>query len=379
MSFLKDKSAKGATDILKVLALLGLPFVHASIILVANGFCTEGVTNMAGFFGFLMVFGGPVFMICLGIDLYENRSYKSIIKMGVEISLINIVFNLIRYNLPDSILVFAGFVPSNMMLIDPVAGDIYAFVGLFCIFYGLAKKFNWSLSACTAAAVGLFALNLLLENHLLPVDMVLGYYIGNLISGYDGACFSLFGWSIFPIIGLHIAKVMKLEKAKRDRTFGLILLGTVVAFGVFLAVLNSMGTDVLQVMLAFTTHVYGPLQAITMILSGVFAVSLMYFIYCLVPENRFERKVIMLTNLVMPFYLIHFVIVCWLICFPEFALLAAGRAPICVSVAGFFALSLGVTLVSAFICYKKGFTITRWLFKVFDYKRWFKKKKKVTA
>lgn len=376
MSFLKDKSAKGATDILKVLVVLGLPLVHAIGIISMNGFGTEGLNNMAGIIGVLIVFGGPVFLICLGIDLYENRSYKSIIKMGVEISLINIVFNLIRFGVPDSIMIFAGFTSPSMWLLDVAAGDIYAFIGLFCIFYGLAKKHNWSLGGCTAAAVGMFALNIFLGNHLLTVDDVLGYYIGNFISGYAGSNFTLLGWSFFPFIGMFLVKAMKLEKVKRDRVFGFILLGTVAAFIVFSFVLSSMGTNMVQLMLDFFyAHVYGLPQGIVMALSGVFAVSLMYFIYELIPENKFESKVIMLSNLVMPFYLIHFAILCWLIYGSEFALIAAGRGPILVGVAGFFAIALGVTLVTAWICYKKGFTFTRWLFKVFDYQRWFKKKK----
>ena len=49
---------------------------------------------------------------------------------------------------------------------------------------------------------------------------------------------------------------------------------------------------------------------------------------------------------------------------------------ITVGIAGFFLMATAVMIVTAAICYKKGFTITRWLFKIFDYTRWFKKKKK---
>jgi len=380
MSFLKDKNPKGSSDFLKTIVILGLPFVHAMMLMLAYGQPKEELYSIAVGIGGLVVFGSPVFLYCLGIDLLENRSAQSIIKMGIQISIINILFNLVRYSVPEAFMTIPGYAPATWLIMDIFAGDIYCFVGLFCIFYGLTKKFKWSLGVFSLVSLAMFVLNMVLQNHILPVSDVVSYILGNFVSGYMGTFFSFLGWCIFPCIGFYIGKAMKLEKKKRDTTFGIILLGTVAAVVIYSIILGQWGTNIFEIMSLFAFYrTFGIMQAISLILAGLLVISLMYFIYGLIPENKFEKKVIMCSNLIMPFYLIHVIILSWLIVGGYYFLTIIGKEPLSYGLAGFWIVSIGTLIATSLLCYWKGFTFTRWLFKITDYQRWFKKKKKKTA
>jgi len=387
MTLLKNKAPRGASDMAKSLVILGLPFVHSIILFLGYEAASEALYSVAAV-GALIIFGAPTFLTCLGIDLCENRSAQGIIKLGVQILIIALCLNFVRFVIPDSIQIIAGVRPVVMLIIEFLACDVYNFIGLFCIFYGLAKKYGCSQGLFTLISVVLFAIDeFIAAQGPIPIPVV-NAIVGNFCSGQnisgDGgnfviSFFSLMGWSIFPCVGMYIGKAMKLEKKKRNCIFGAIYVASIVVFVVHSMVLTKIGTNVVDVLTAFAFHrTYSIKAAVPMLCLAMFVIMSLYFLYELLPQNRVEKTLIEGSRLVLPFYLIHYVIMFPPVIIYLYSMRYFVGKYLYAGVGAFLAVAIVVEVLTIFICYKKGFTFARWLFRVTDYTRWGKKKKSKT-
>ncbi len=375
MTVLKDKPAKAAADIAKALILPGLPFVHTLMMLIGYGYADDELMNLA-VLGIGTVLGGPVFLTCLGIDLSENRSGKNILKMGVQMLLIALLMNFLRYVVPNSLWVFSGKGPAVWLVEGLFANEIYPFVGLFCICYGLARKCGISQKLFGLLSLGLFALNLYISRHAPAVGPGVGSILANFYSGQQEVVsyFPLLGWAIFPCMGMVLGRTMKLEKRVRNRRFALLLALAVAGLAAFSAFLSGCGTNLAEVLALFAYYYeFGLLQAIPMLCIALLVLTLFYFLYELIPENRLEKSLIRFSNMVLPFYFSHYVILFWVALIPLYVLELNGT----IYKAGptlFWAIAVFVEATTLLLCRKKGYSLSRWLFSITNYERWGRKK-----
>lgn len=375
MSILRNKTPKGAFDLAKVLIVLGIPFVHVMMELIVYEYYDESLLDLAILITSLITFGGPVFFTCYGIDLANNRSYKNIIKTGIQVLIIALALNAVR-NIPEDI-AFIIVGESEPYIIPQIIflNDTFVFIGLFTIFYGFAKKYNCPLWLLTLISIGLFGLNIYLSNNVITLHPVLSTFVANFVTGYEYCHFAFFGWCIFPCVGMYLNKIIKLDSNKRNISFGLILVLAIIVLVIGSNVLINNNVNPIELFANYAFYgSYDLPTAVLMLCMAMITLMSVYFIYQLVPTNKVEKTLIMGSNLIFPFYIVHFTLIYWLVLGPFNAYYIATGLDYPVSVSMYFIISIAIELISILICWKKGFSLTKWLFKVTDYSNWFKKK-----
>ena len=91
----------GEFDVLKAIAILGLPAIHVMEEIMEGGFASPALQSIgAGVIG-LCAFGPSVFMICMGFGIGGSRSSPESIRWtGIQFLLIGALLNIFRWFLP---------------------------------------------------------------------------------------------------------------------------------------------------------------------------------------------------------------------------------------------------------------------------------------
>ena len=153
----------GEFELLKALAILGLPAVHLMEEALEEGFAGPGLLKFGtGIIG-LCAFGPSVFMICMGFGIGGGRtSPKHIRANGIQFLLIGALLNIFRWLIP-------GIIKASVLhtsLIDDLEvclqSDIYYFTGLYFILYSFLKQWNIKTPGVVMTSVLMLTANTLL-------------------------------------------------------------------------------------------------------------------------------------------------------------------------------------------------------------------------
>jgi len=142
-----EKTAKkpltrfGEFELLKAIAIMGLPAVHVMEEAIEGGAASPGVMRFGTAIIGLCAFGPSVFMICMGFGIGGGKTSPDAIRRnGIQFLLIGAILNIFRWLLPgilQSIVLHTNLIEDVKFCLQ---SDIYYFVGIFFIFYSFMKK-----------------------------------------------------------------------------------------------------------------------------------------------------------------------------------------------------------------------------------------------
>jgi len=372
---LGTKPIFGSFNLIMVLAMLGMPLVHIMESCMNMGILSEDIGDLEKFITALTVFGPSVFMICMGIGFVSNSTPRRLFKFGIQMIIINVALNIIRFVFPVSLLFLCGKTTWQLPLLSLISSDIYYFVGLFCILYSVLKKAKRSCEKIFLISVLMLLSNVLICTFVYSEIPFLADFAGNFVSVSFDSYFPLLGWSIYPCIGIIIKeRIFSLERRSRNVAFAVLLaVGTAIS-AITVVWIESRGKSIISELSDFAVEsVYGFSQVGLILGISLVTVAVFYFIYQSVKENRFEKYVISFASLILPFYVIQWLCTSLVTFYPvAFANLLFGES-FRVNTISYCVLSAVVLVFSLVITYKFGFSLTKSLFRFSDYTRWGKK------
>lgn len=221
-------------DLARCFFILVLPLIHVYEYLGSWGgmacLLTESTESvLAPIVCFLTVFGAPTFMVCMGMNLVfsRNASPEKLMKRGIQLLIVELCFNLLRYVLPGLIGVAIGGTDTAdastvlfWMVYGLINSDILAFSGMTFIVFSLLLKKSFSEVKVALAGILCFAVNELLAAFVSPqIDGNCNYFfselLGNLFYVNGDSTFPLLSWLIFPCSGYYFAKKLVKKESKK--------------------------------------------------------------------------------------------------------------------------------------------------------------------
>jgi len=369
-------------DLAKALAILGLPFVHyLEFCIGANLFKPEALTAAGGLV-MIQCFGPALFMMCMGFGMAGSYSYKRTNKSGIQFLIIAYVLNFCITTLPLLPTRMAGLIDySYDYILSGIFGaDIYVFVGWYCIFLGLMRKCKASEVTIAIVGVLLLAINSFTTHNLSLEQGVLSSILGNFVSVNAYAYFPLAGWSLFPTIGLilgNLLKGMSAEKYLLQAKRALII--SLAAFIMLVDVLHMYDISALDLMISFVEIYRLDMFSFCLLaLIAVIILSLICVIYNAVRENALERFLFRLAPMLLPFYVIQWLVTTVCNYATAFTLIGIyGEYEEFLGIGPAIVIILIDWVICLLITMKKGLSFTRFVLRVSDYTKWFKRKKKL--
>jgi len=368
------RPANGSFNLLKVIAMLGLPFVHILEMYQLAGVLDDRFGTFENVICALTVFGPSLFMICMGLGLSCTTSPKRLRKTGMQMLIINFLLNLVRFFIPVLFLTVIGMQSLQNLLGTLLHSDIFYFVGFFYILLSYLQEAKLS-------SEKIFGITLL----MLMVDIVFSSFIyweiplftsllGNFISVSYDSYFPLFGWSIYPAIGMLIEeKVFHLPVKQRNVVFASLFASGIVLFSVIYFALSFNGSSIVAALSEFALSSVYDLAHFGLILSiTLLTVSLFYFLYQCIGGNPVDRFLISLSPFVFPYYLLQWIGTSLATYYALIVSLILTGEFFSVSLLLYIVLSSSVVLICTLITCKCGFTFSRWIFHISDYTGWFR-------
>lgn len=218
-SVIIDRKHKfGEFDLMKAIAVLGLPIVHLLEEGIAGNYVSPEVHKLEAFIVALCIVGPSIFMMCMGFSMGGARnSPYSLAKQGLRFLSLGAILNLVRWILPGLVLWAVCGDPISDDIIYFLVSDIYFFVGIFCLFYALMRKIKLGTSEIFVATIVMLTVNTMLTP-IMPKIVTNEYLIalvGNFVYVDGTSCFPLLSWAIFPTTGIMLGEVLK-KQTMRD-------------------------------------------------------------------------------------------------------------------------------------------------------------------
>lgn len=362
MTHIKEKGQE--FNILKALCILGLPFIHFPEVL-ENTFNIMPPSEEGSIIYSLTALGPAVFMICMGYAMGGKQKASRILQTGIQFFLIQLILNICRYVIPYSYKIYTGEFTPEFVISCCVQSDIYMFVALFFITYGIFKKFKLKNSTIFIVSIIAFLINDILTNATLLESSVWTDALGNFIFITETESFPLMTWLVFPMIGIIIKEATKDKDYKEHNSFMLKLL----IFSIVVFVITALFMTYLDVDMVYDTYInFGESLIIAydgiliIVFTALIALGVVNLVYRFIKENILEKFLIKFSAVIMPFYMIHWIFVTWTalfisIIFPD----------IIIEINFVLIGSLVIMIISCIIAIKFGFSIMRFLLKITDY------------
>ncbi len=350
-------------DIIKGIAALGLPFVNVILTFILCEQISDTTMSFCNLILVLTVFGPSVFMICMGIKLQKTDDPNLLLRYGKGMLFIALLLNLLRTIIP-SILVVAVVGSSVDHLVSYLfLSDIYQFVGLFYILLALFRKAKISLAGITVISLLMLTANCLLGGLVKTGNETVNAIIGNIVYVDQDSVFPLLSWTVFPVFGMLVGKVLENKTQKEiDKIciHTLWISATVLA----LTVIGLYHTGISAVQIAVSPlndNKTGPLNIVLVLCINLISIVFVRFLARIIRAEKIKRWLgWMSTNLVI-FYFLHWCILT-LISYPVAAVLElSGKTA---GIGLLLILSVAVDVVTIIIVNKFGFSIIKRIFKV---------------
>lgn len=306
----------GEFDLMKAIAVLGLPIVHLLEEGIEGDYVSPGVYKLEAFIVALCIVGPSIFMMCMGFSFGGSRnSPYSLAKQGLRFLSLGAILNLVRWILPGLLL----WAVHGESISDDVTyflmSDIYFFVGIFCLFYALMLKLKLSTSAIVATTILMLTVNTLLTPimpNLFTNEHIIAI-VGNFVYVDETSCFPLLSWAIFPTTGILLGEVLKkATEERRSKIMKQMLLFSPVVFVSYLVSLCLYGHDVMKVMVSpLNSYITDLPNVILMISLALFLFAVLYYVCRKIDKSRFMSFMVKISTFVVPFYMLQWVLVSW--------------------------------------------------------------------
>ena len=367
----------GEFELLKALAILGLPAVHLMEEALEEGFAGPGLLKFGtGIIG-LCAFGPSVFMICMGFGIGGGRtSPKHIRANGIQFLLIGALLNIFRWLIPG--IIKASVLHTSLIgdLEVCLQSDIYYFTGLYFILYSFLKQWNIQTPGVVMTSVLMLTANTLLTPFTSAYihDETLVSLVGNIVYVDKTSCFPLLSWAIFPSVGVLLGEVLKkTDEVQRENIMRRMFDFSAALLASFVVFLWNYDIDILKALVSPANDYITDLPNVILLLSlALFLVALTYNLCKLIGASGFMKFMLRISAFIIPFYLLQWIIVSWIVYG-----LSIARAPAeCISLWIYFACVAVITAICILVTNKYGMKIMKILLKITSFK---KKKKKTVA
>ena len=366
----------GEFELLKAIAILGLPAIHLMEEALEGGYASPGLMRFGSAIIGLCAFGPSVFMMCMGFGIGGGKTTaEGIRKNGIQFLLIGAILNIFRWFIPGVIQMLTLHTPLIEDIKFCLQSDIYYFVGIFFIFYSYLKKTNISSAGMIFVSILLLTGNMLLT----PItgkyitNSIVASLVGNIVYVNETSCFPLMSWAIFPSIGILLGDILK-KSSEEEREFIMkrIFDFSFALFAVFTVFLVQYHIDVLKVLVSPNNDYITDLPNVILLVSlALFLVSLTYYVCKKIGSTPFMNFMLRISVFIIPFYLLQWVIIAWI-----FYLLPILHMPPGCFTEGWYIFSvIVVTTICIFVSTKYGMKIMKFLFKITTIKK--KKRKKL--
>lgn len=354
----------GEFELLKAMAILGLPLIHVMEEALEAGMASSALESFGyGIIG-LCAFGPSVFMICMGFGIGGGKvTPDSIRRTGIQFLLIGAILNVVRWLIP-------GIVQSLVIgtnLIEDVdfclQSDIYYFAGLFFVAYSFLKKWN-----CTTPQLLLVSIISLTVNSMLTPFMqkictndLVASLVGNIIYVNETSCFPLLSWAIFPTVGIIFGEVLKKNTDEfREIFMRRVMDFSIVFFGAFVFFLWNYDIDILKVLVSPNNEYITDFpNALMLIALACFLIGVVYYLCKVIGCSKFMEFMLKISTFIIPFYLLQWVIIAWIF----YGLKIFGAPESCFGIAHYFISVAIVTVLCTYIATHHGMKIMKVLTK----------------
>ena len=348
-------------DVVRAIALLFLPFIHVYEEMELIGTLSAEALSSCKWVLTLCVYAPSVFMICFGANLFfaKEKTPAEYAKRGLKFLLIGVGLNAARFVLPSLISLAMGKPERVTEAMNTVlASDIYDFVGAFLLAFALFKKLRMSDFSMLITAMIMLLINTLIQP--VPVEGSAAYFLGRFLYVNDNSYFPLLSWTIFPIMGYCFGKLYRnFQSEQKRRKFNLRML--IFCYVMYCALAYTFKSYKLNPNLIELSPAnnyitdYG--NVLLLVCIAGMMIGLIYLAYMKWTESKPIQGFLKLSAVIMPFYLIQWVIIGWME-----ELMVAFDFPLGgISAGAYYALSLGITLVTILLAMVFGEKINRLL------------------
>ncbi len=207
-------------DLARAIVIMILPMTHVYEYLgyqsqMSDILSDRAVSVLTPFYLFFTVFGAPLFMIFMGMNMIFTRKSAptDYLKRGVILLFVEVGFNLIRYILPGLIGTYISGVANETgvtilfwMNYGLINSDIFALAGFGFILIALFKKLKFKPVHVLIASVALFTVDracysIVGAKLAESCDVYLNELFGHIIYVNEDSIFPLFRWFIFIAVG----------------------------------------------------------------------------------------------------------------------------------------------------------------------------------
>lgn len=365
----------GEFDLMKAIAILGLPIVHLLEEGIFDNYVSPNVYKLEAFIVALCIVGPSIFMMCMGFSMGGSRgSYKSALRQGLRFLMLGAILNLLRWVLPG-LLVYA--VHGDSMVEDIcsfLASDIYYFVGIFLIFYALMLKLKLKTPGILVITIVMLTVNTLLTPVMpkIVTNQYLIQIVGNIIYINETSCFPLLSWAVFPTTGIFLGDVLKrATDEKRASIMKHMLFFSPVVFVSYLVSLRLYGHDVMKVMVSpLNSYITDLPNVVLMISLALFLFALFYYVCNVIDKTRFMKFMVKISTCVVPFYMLQWILVAWVFYGMDLFRCEEGV----LTLTWFMIAAVLITAVCIYVAVKHGMRITKFLARLTSFRRRSKRK-----
>lgn len=365
----------GEFDLMKAIAILGLPIVHLLEEGIFGNYVSENVHKLEAFIVALCIVGPSIFMMCMGFSMSSPRnSYKSTLKQGLRFLMLGAILNLLRWVLPGLLL----YAVNGDTIVDDIyeflSSDIYYFVGIFLIFYALMLKFKLKTSEILVITIIMLTVNTLLTPVMpnIVTNQYLTRIVGNFIYIDETSCFPLLSWAVFPTTGIFLGDVLKkAPDEKRASIMKHMLIFSPVVFASYLVSLKLYGHDVMKVMISpLNSYITDLPNVVLMISLALFLFAILYYVCNVIDRSRFMKFMVKISMYVVPFYMLQWILVSWV--FYGMDLLKCEEGIL--TLTWFIIAAALITGICIYVAVKHGMRVTKFLARLTSFRRKTKKK-----
>ena len=366
----------GEFDLMKAIAILGLPVVHLLEEGIYNNYVSQGVHKLEALIVALCIVGPSIFMMCMGFTMGGTRNIpKSLAKQGLRFLSLGAILNLARFVLPGLLVWAVRGASIDEDIRNFFVSDIYFFVGFVCLFYALMRKLKLSTSAIFAITLVMLTVNTMLTP-VMPKIITNEYLIailGNFVYIDGTSCFPLLSWAIFPTAGLLLGEVLKkATDERRGKIMKQMLLFSPIVFASYLVSLCLYGYDAMKVMVSpLNSYITDLPNVILMISIALFLFAVLYYVCQAIDRSRFMNFMVKISTYIVPFYMLQWVLVSWV--FYALDLFACEEGIL--TLGWFILIAVLITGICIYVAVKHGMKATKFLARLSTFK--FKRKKKI--
>lgn len=367
----------GEIELLKAIAILGLPAVHVMEEAIEGGFASDGLISFGSAIIGLCAFGPSVFMICMGFGIGGGRTKPDgIFRNGVQFLLIGALLNIFRWFIPgiiQSIVIDKNIIDDLEFCLQ---SDIYYFVGIFYIFLALIRRLKIQTPGLIMVSILMLTANMLLTplTNQYITNPIVASLVGNIVYVNETSCFPLLSWAIFPSVGILLGEVLKkADEDQRENFMKRTMDFSAVLFISFMSFLWIYGVDLTKVLVSPANDYITDLPNVVLLLSlALFLISITYYLCKRIGASKFMAFMLRISTFIIPFYLLQWIIVAWLFYILEIFRVEEGGFGvilyiICVTV---------ITAICIYLTIKHGMKTMKGLLKITSFGRKKKKKKK---